>query len=94
MPDMEQYIFPNFWGLCGLCEYADIEIRNKGCILNNLEGKEETFLEELSVFYVGVTRAKEQLFFSSSQKRFNSKGEIKNAYISCLLSLPGIEYSI
>ena len=48
----------------------------------------------LSLFYVGVTRARRQIFFSSSQERVNYNYEIKKTYISCLLNLPGIEYNI
>lgn len=94
MPDMEQFVFPNYYGLCGSCKYSYREIYNMGCILNEPKSIEDKFLEELSVFYVGVTRARKQIFFSSSQERVNYNYEIKKTYISCLLSLPGIEYNI
>jgi len=79
--DMEQYSFPNWYGLCGICE------NKKNCQLviynKNIEKK---FLEELSVFYVAVTRAKKQVYFTASKKDFSEK--IKN--ISCFLHLKGI----
>lgn len=94
MPDMEQFVFPNYYGLCGSCEYSYRKIHNMGCVLNEPKSMEDKFLEELSLFYVGVTRARRQIFFSSSQERVNYNYEIKKTYISCLLNLPGIEYNI
>ena len=52
----------------------------------------EDYLELLSIFYVAVTRAKKQIYFSASKKRYGYKGET-NSNISCLLSLPGIMLS-
>lgn len=92
LPDMEPYLFPNYGSLCGNCnfktgrintgDYCRIQVENHG---------EKEFLEELSVFYVAVTRAQKEVFFSASRKRYNSNGEIKNSKISCLLTLPGIQ---
>ena len=48
-------------------------------------------LEELSVFYVSVTRAKKDVCFSSSRRRIHFSGEKRNTFVSCLLSLPGIQ---
>ena len=45
------------------------------------------------MYFMGVTR-QESKYFSSSQERVNNNYEIKKTYISCLLSLPGIEYNI
>ena len=89
LPDMEQYVFPNFYSLCGKCNFNHNSIREYKCILNPNDIIAEDFLDLLSVFYVAVTRAKKQIYFSASKKRYGYKGET-NSKISCLLSLPGI----
>ena len=50
---------------------------------------EKKILEELSVFYVAVTRVKKDLFFSASKTRYNASDK-KTSKISCLAFLPGI----
>ena len=86
MPDMEQYSNPNWNGLCGECTYK------KNCDIKISDSNERKFLEELSVFYVGVTRARKQVFFSASKTRINYKGVENSVNISCLLKLPGIKF--
>jgi len=81
LPDMEQDSFPNYYGLCGSCKCK------KECNLIISQENESKFLEELSVFYVAVTRAKKQVFFSASKQE--AKGYSKN--LSCFLKLPGIK---
>lgn len=51
----------------------------------------ESFFEELSVFYVAVTRAKKQVFFTASHKQLTNRGIFEKNY-SCFMKLPGIEY--
>ncbi|HBQ28921.1 MAG TPA: ATP-dependent helicase [Desulfotomaculum sp.] len=91
MPDMEQYGFPNYYSLCGSCNYKHNRIRNGFCQLVYDKKIERQFLEELSVFYVAVTRARKDIFFSSSNRRIHYSGAERDTYVSCLLSLPGIE---
>ena len=43
-------------------------------------------LDELSVFYVAITRARKQVYVSASQKRANGKP----GKFSCFVSLPGV----
>ncbi|MCM1286882.1 MAG: ATP-dependent helicase [Clostridium sp.] len=92
LPDMEPYLFPNFGSLCGNCDFRTGRI-NAGdyCRIQVENHVEKEVLEELSVFYVAVTRAQKDVFFSASKKRYNSSGEIKNSKISCLLTILGIE---
>lgn len=52
---------------------------------------EKSFFEELSVFYVAVTRAKKQVFFTASHKQLTNRGIFEKNY-SCFMKLPGIEY--
>lgn len=93
MPDMEQFVFPSYYSLCGMCNFDTRMVQGTKCILTNPKKVEEKFLEELSVFYVGVTRARKQVFFSSSKERIDYQGNSKRTYISCMLNRPGIEYS-
>ncbi|MBD1922208.1 ATP-dependent helicase [Funiculus sociatus GB2-A5] len=84
MPDMEQYSMPNWNGLCGACNHKS------NCNLTVDSRNEKNFLEELSVFYVGVTRARKQIVFSASKTRFKADGTTQPANLSCMLKLPGI----
>jgi DNA helicase II / ATP-dependent DNA helicase PcrA len=87
MPDMEQYSMPNWHGLCSDCRHKS----NCNLIVNS--NNEKRFLEEVSVFYVGVTRARKQIFFSASKTSLNAKGFIQTLNLSCMLKLPGIVIS-
>jgi len=86
MPDMEQYSMPNWYGLCGDCNYK----KNCNLIVDNKN--EKKFIEQLSIFYVGVTRARRQIFFSASRTRLNANGTIQPVNLSCLLKLSGIVF--
>lgn len=86
LPDMEAFSFPNYYGLCGYCGCGT------NCNLNVTKKIENKFLEELSVFYVAVTRARKQVYFSASKTQLDFKNQIVNRNISCLLKLPGIEF--
>ena len=91
IPDLEPYCFPNYFGLCGECVKSGAKSGNaRICRLNTNRISASKILEELSVFYVAVTRAKEKLFFSASGKRTNAKGCVLDSKISCMASLPGI----
>lgn len=92
LPDMEPYLFPNFGSLCGNCDFRTGRVSvGDYCRIQIENHVEKDVLEELSVFYVAVTRAQKDVFFSASRKRYNSSGEEKNSKISCLLTMPGIE---
>lgn len=54
------------------------------------EGNESDFIDELGVFYVALTRAKNQTFFTSSKR--NGYGYPTN--ITCFLKLQGIRVNI
>lgn len=84
LPDMEQDSFPNWYGLCRNCKNR---IDCNFVITNELE---KYFLEELSVFYVAVTRAKKQVFFTASHKQLTTKDGIYEKNYSCFMRLPGI----
>lgn len=85
LPDMEKDSFPNWFGLCSKCKCgADCNF-----VINN--EIEKSFLEELSVYYVAVTRAKKQVYFSASNTQLTKNGTYEKNY-SCFMRLPGIEF--
>lgn len=84
IPDMEKDSFPNYWGMCNGCK------SNNNCVLNVTSENETKFLEELSVFYVAVTRGKKQVYFSSSKTQLDNGGYERTKNISCFMSLKGI----
>ncbi len=86
-PSFNDYVIPNYQSLCKFCSCTHIGDYCHPYISN--DNKKE-YLEELSVFYVGVTRAKKEILFSASKERVNKNGNIHKSYISCLLSLKGI----
>lgn len=92
IPDMEPYCFPNYPSLCGSCDRFRGRKENADeCKIIMKNNDEKRVLEELSVFYVAVTRAKKDLFFSASKTRYNASGEKKMSKVSCLAFLPGIK---
>ena len=96
LPDIEKGSFPHWNSICKTCQnryfyFEDNNICkiNWGKIPEN-DDFEKKFLEELSVFYVAVTRAKKEVFFSFSKKRINKDGSSKTSCMSCFVNLKGI----
>lgn len=85
LPDMEKDSFPNWFGLCNKCK-CDTD-----CNFIVSKEIEKSFLEELSVFYVAVTRARKQIYFTASKTQLTKNGEFKKNY-SCFMKLPGMEF--
>lgn len=90
---LANWTFPSW--LCGKCKnYKDVP---NECRLNlNKVFSDKVFLkeylEELSVFYVAITRAKKNLALTTNKERINSSNKIfNNCEISCFLRLPNIE---
>ncbi len=88
IPSCIDYTIPNYPSLCQFCNPQRI---NGFCYANILAGHEKEYLEQLSVFYVGVTRAKKELVFTAPKERINKYGDVKNSNISCMLTLNGIK---
>jgi DNA helicase-2/ATP-dependent DNA helicase PcrA len=84
IPDMEQNQFPSYYGLCSKCPGMS------DCTLKINSETERLFLEELSVFYVAVTRARKEVRFSASRYRLDRSGNLRPCGLSCFLRLPGI----
>jgi DNA helicase-2/ATP-dependent DNA helicase PcrA len=84
IPDMEKDSFPNYYGLCNGCS------SNSDCILEINDSNESKFLEELSVFYVAITRGRKQVYFSASKKQLDNNGGYRVKNSSCFMNLKGI----
>ena len=96
LPDMEQFLFPNYPGLCSVCppEFkisCSIDWNFLGIDRSNFMKK---FYEELSVFYVAVTRAKKDVLFTCSKTRITSNGNEQLTNIGCFLKMPGINLEV
>lgn len=85
LPDMEKDIFPSWIGLCSKCNCGET------CNFKFNKNTERAFLEELSVFYVAVTRARKQVYFSCSKRQRTKYGD-RSKSISCFMKLPGMKY--
>ncbi len=89
LPEMTSYIFPSSRSICSDCgRNGGNTLYEKSCEFNFLNQFKTRFEEELSLFYVAVTRAKRDvyLFANSDRNRF---GHAKRA--SCLVRLPNLE---
>ena len=89
MPDLEQNILPFYLASCNVCKSKS---NCKIDVSSNIP--ENVFLEELSVFYVGVTRARKDIYFFASKTQIYSSGSMGNKNVSCFLKLKGIEFKV
>jgi len=96
LADVEKWITP-FFTSCRYCIDKNFSSDNgQHCKITTAidSAMSIMLLEELCVFYVAITRAKQQVFITSSHQRFNSQGrEFNNSVLSCLPLLPGIQLS-
>lgn len=92
LPDTERWIFPNYY-TCNDCASKFCPLKNCKCVLPNpIETTtKKLLLDEVSVFYVGVTRARKQVYVSASAYRYNVNGEAKPSGFSCMVGLSGIK---
>ena len=96
LPDIEKGSFPHWNSICNTCQNRCFYFEdNNICKINwekipKNDDFEKKFLEELSVFYVAVTRAKKEVFFSFSKKRINKNKRYPISYMSCFVNLKGI----
>lgn len=79
--DVEKNIFPSYY-TCRDCASKDCK---------KFEGVENSFIDELSVFYVAITRARKELYISFSKNQLTMYG-VRNCNSSCFVDLPGIGY--
>ncbi len=90
--DVERWVFPGF-PICNLCPNKFTSVTDRRCSQPSSFSTELTnvLLDELSVFYVGITRAKKQVYISGSATRYNYEGGEKSSVFSCLSTLSGIK---
>lgn len=90
--DMERWLFPGYH-ICDGCTNKFVSTSNCRCTLPSVLSSSfrDVILDELSVFYVGITRAKKQVFVSASAKRLDYYGNEKDSIFSCMASMPGIK---
>lgn len=88
---MERWVFPVYY-VCSNCPNKLSPAFNRCCSLPIPLSSDfrDIALDELSVFYVGITRARKQAFVSASSKRIDSRGKERCSLISCLVAINGI----
>lgn len=90
--DVEQWVFTF---ICRLCTSADKNNNGTACCRLPAvipEDMKNALLDDLCVFYVALTRAKQQVFISASAERFNAQGrQFLNGKICCLALVDGVK---
>ena len=89
--DNEQNSFPTYMGACKDCYQGNKEYPK--CKKRFNSDNEAQYYEELSVFYVAFTRAREKVIFTMSKERLNYNGNSGTTVGSCFLKLKGIGYN-
>lgn len=91
LSDVERWVFPSF-ASCNLCPNRFSSGLGCKCFMPTpiSPALNNALLEELSVFYVGITRARKQIYMSASAKRYNYEGSSKGSMFSCFSTLGGI----
>jgi len=90
--DVERWVFPGYY-TCNDCPSRFAQSNNCRCSLPNhlADSFKETALNELSVFYVAITRARKQVFVSASAKRLDYNGNEKASVFSCMAGIGGVQ---
>lgn len=87
IPDLERWGLPSYF-TCKDCVNRFSKPVKAACPLPSTEAMNiNSMLDELSVLYVAVTRARKQVYVSASAKRANGK----DGCLSCMSHLTGIE---
>lgn len=92
IPDMNSWNFP-VGHICRNCPERNSSGSNCKLDFNNLglSQFEDSILQELSVFYVGATRARNSLVFTRSMCKISRQGRLWNPKQSCFLNLYGMD---
>ncbi len=92
LADVERWVFPGYY-TCKDCSNKFASTTNCRCSLPTplSVSFQDTALDELSVFYVGVTRARKQVFVSASAKRLDYNGNEKDSVFSCMATINGVK---
>ncbi len=91
LADVERCVFPGYH----TCENCPKFRSNTNCCCSLpiplSSGFRDIALDELSVFYVGITRARKQVFVSASSERIDRLGKEKSTVFSCLVTINGVK---
>jgi DNA helicase-2/ATP-dependent DNA helicase PcrA len=91
IPEITAYSFPFSRAICTKCGNTHSgEIHENYCKFKFCASLKEAFSEELSIFYVGVTRAKKDAFLFAN-RGVNPFGFNKRA--SCFIALPNLKHN-
>ncbi|USK48020.1 ATP-dependent helicase [Bacillus sp. CMF12] len=89
LPELTSYIFPSSRSICSECaRNGGNTLYEKTCEFNFSPQLKSQFEEELSLFYVAVTRARRNIYLFANRDR-NRFGHAKRA--SCLVRLPNLK---
>lgn len=88
IPEITESKFPFYYGLCKLCKKEKAYISDKySCEFTYPNNLKLPFEEQLSLFYVGITRAKKDVFLFANIDKNNNGFQKKR---SCLTMLPNL----
>ncbi len=88
IPQMNVGVFPSWNHVCKKCnEVCGCSIKNNHCICGFSPDMERIFKEELSIYYVALTRAKKDVFVTVNTG-LNQYGHSKKT--NCFINLPGL----
>lgn len=92
LSDIERWVFPGYY-TCNNCSNKFAPPTNCRCTLPDPlpTAFRDKILDELSVFYVGITRAKKQVYVSASAKRLDYNGNEKESMFSCMVGITGVK---
>lgn len=88
LPQMNKTIFPTWNYMCKECHAVNgCYVENNNCKNNFVPDMERKFKEELSAYYVALTRAKKDVFVTvnTGLNKYNHRKQT-----SCLVNLPGL----
>jgi DNA helicase-2/ATP-dependent DNA helicase PcrA len=90
--DVEQCVFTFICRLCPSSDKNNTSISYCRIPTPIPDEMKNNILDDLCVFYVGLTRARKQAFISASAERFNAQGrQFFNGKLCCLAILTGIK---
>lgn len=91
LPEMMQWVIPAY----RTCKDCCMENRGNRTVQNTcslaMSCTPESYIDELCLFYVAITRARRSAILLATTDRVNKICEHKKGYLSCFASLPGIE---
>lgn len=92
MKKKEHWAFLGYY-ICNACQNKFSSSTNCRCTLPSVLSTffRDVVLDELSVFYVDITRAKKQVFVSASAKRLDYNCNEKDSIFSCMASMPRVK---